>query len=272
MPNRCLREFLYQQLAKRVFKMESECVKNEKFTYDIASVLIAEVLMRQPNLRWLEKITTTDQKQYWISVNKRFHRIALCWTARSTFKDDPLKPDLDAGRISRSEYNLVWRSVAFFERLWALCQHTEPFIREISKQAKTEDPFDGAVGLFIAVLEEAVDSSFAECFTPYVELSRGKEEKYLRLIVKSCEGIQLTKEQAKFIRGRTPKTPVTEFLLDTAKKAAKNELIIKDALEDYHTATGRLCKCFATEWHNKGSFAWIRGHLVKGSKSSTYSL
>jgi prepilin-type processing-associated H-X9-DG protein len=162
-----------------------------------------------------------------------------------------------------------------FERLWELCQHIEPFIQEAFEQAKVEYPFADTFSLFAQIVKEMVDSSFALCFQPYVECSNRKREKALRLQIKAWAGNRLTKLQRKTIesqRNWQQETSLGNLILRIARKNAKKELIIRDALEDYQVAWTRLLKCYATECHNKGSYAWVDGHVVKGSKSGTYPL
>lgn len=237
-------------------------------------LVIPIVLASQPNIDWAKKLKTPDQFLYWAEYSRRFHWTARCWISRNTFQDDPLRPLLKAGRISRNEYNIIWSLEVVFERLWALCQHTEPFVREVfEQQAKVEYLFADAVSLFEQVVKELVDSEFTLCLQPYVECSRMKREKSLRLQAKAYAGKQLTKPQQKVIdsqQNQKQGTPLANLVLRVARKTAKKELIIRYALEDYQTAVERLLKCFATEWHNLGSHAWVNGQLIKGSESSTY--
>jgi hypothetical protein len=237
-----------------------------------ALIIIPLLLASQPDADWAEKLETPDQHTYYAMFSRQFYWIARCWVSRKAFQDDPLRPLLKAGRISRNEYNIIWRSEVMFERLWALCQHTEPFVREVFEQAKVEYTFN-AVVLFGQVVKELADSEFALCLQPYVERSRMKQEKSLRLQAKAYAGQQLTKPQQKFIHNeqkQKQETPLVSLVLGVARKTAKKELIIRDALEDYQTACARLLKCQATEWHNLGSHAWVNGQLIKGSESSTY--
>lgn len=158
-----------------------------------------------------------------------------------------------------------------FERLWALCQHVEPFVRETFEQAKVEYPFANAVSLFAQVVQEMVDSEFALCFERYVEHSRTKREKALRLQAKAYAGERLKAPKKMIIKAQNQgrETPLGDLVLRIARKTAKEELIIGFALEDFNTACARLLKCFATEVHNLGGYKWIDGHVVKESKPTT---
>lgn len=155
-----------------------------------------------------------------------------------------------------------------FQRLWVLCQHTEPFVREVFEQNQIKYPFVDAATLFAEVVRDMVDSRFALCIKPYVECSRTKTEKRLRLEAKAYAGIPLNTTQRKIVKAQQQgQTPVASFVLRIARKAAKEEIIIQDALEDFNVACSRLLKCFATEVHNLRGYKWIDGCIVRESDS-----
>jgi uncharacterized protein (DUF1778 family) len=241
---------------------------------DFMKLLFAPlVLAGQPSGKWIEKLDTPDRASYWAEFSRHFYWIAKCWVSSTTFQDDPLRPLLKAGLISRNKYNTIWLSQKMFERLWSVCQHTEPFVREVFEQAELEYPFPNSGNLFAQVVGEMANAEIATVFKPYVECSRLKREKVLKLQAKVYTGARLRDHEKATIKAHNAQleeTPLTQLVLGAARKAARKELIIKHALEDYHTAWARLLKVYATEWHNKGSHAWNHGHLVKGSESGTY--
>lgn len=233
-------------------------------------LLTPMILASQPNINWIDKLKTEDQAYYYLGYRRRFYWTAKCWASRNTFQNDPLRPLLNAKWISRNEYNIIWSSQSMFERLWALCQLTEPFVREVFEQAEIEYPFPDAISLFAQVVEEMVDAEFALCLEPYTEFSRTKREKSLRLQAKACAGALLTKAQKKIVaQNRGGQTLLIDFVLRVARRAAKKELIIRHTLEDYRTSCSRLLKCLATEVHNLGGYKWVDGRIVKESKPTT---
>lgn len=234
--------------------------------------LIPFFLAVQPSQDWIGKMDTSDRAKYWAQVSRHFYWISKCWVSSNTFQGDPLRPLLNEGRISRNEYNLIWFSQKMFERLWGICQHAAPFVREAFEQAKVEYPFPDEVSLFVQIIEEMVDSEFSSCLRPYAHFSRTKQEKALRLQIKAYAGERLTKTQERTIRSQRKKIPLGDMVLTVASKAARKEVVLRAALEDYEVACARLLKAQATLWHNKGCHAWIHGHIVKGSESTTYPI
>ena len=233
---------------------------------------ISLILASQPSLTWIEKLKTEDQFMYWLEYRRRFHWVAKCWVSRSTFQDDPLRPLLNAGRISRNEYNILWSMQVFFDRMWSLCQHVEPFFQEpFEKVVNIEYPFDNALVLFGLIVGELVNPNIALCLTPYIECPARNKEKALRLQIKAMDGTRLTKAQEKLVDKYEQEQFLGGLLLAVAQELAKKELIIKYALEDYQTAVKRLLKCFATECHTKRSHGWSKGEVMYSSKSTTYS-
>ncbi len=155
-----------------------------------------------------------------------------------------------------------------FQRLWVLCQHTEPFVREVFEQSQIKYPFVDAVTLFAEVVREMVDSQFTLCLKPYSEHSRTKVEKGLRLQAKAYAGIPLKNPQRKIVKAQQGQgTPLASLVLRIARKAAKEEIIIEDALEDFNVACSRLLRSFATEVHNLKGYKWIDGCIVRESGS-----
>jgi hypothetical protein len=234
-------------------------------------LFIPMVLASQPSTDWLDKLKTSDQVDYWLQTYRSFYWIAKCWISRNAFQDDPLRPLLKEGRISRNQYNVIWSAETMLERLWALCQYVEPFVRERFEQANAEYPFTDAFSLFTEIAFEMVDSEFASCLKPYVNFSRTTIEKGLRYEAKAYTGERLKVPQARIAMARYQgkKTPLTSLVLRIARKTAKKEFIIESALEDYETACARLLKCLATQVHNQGGYRWINGHIVKESKRTT---
>ena len=80
------------------------------------------------------------------------------------------------------------------------------------------------------------------------------------------KGFQLTKAQEKSIGRQSQERPLATLLEEIAERVPRKELVIKYALQDYQAAGSRLLECFATECRNKGSYAWIDGRVVKGSR------
>lgn len=156
-----------------------------------------------------------------------------------------------------------------FQRLWVLCQHTEPFVLEALEQDRIKYPFVDAATLFARIVREMVDSRFALCLKPYVECSRTKTEKGLRLQAKAYAGTPLKNPQRKIVEAQYQgqETPLADLVLRIARKAAKEEIIIQDALEDFNVACARLLKCYATEVHNLRGYKWIDGCIVRESGS-----
>lgn len=247
-------------------------IENSSLTQIEQRLSISWILASQPDSAWLEELETKDQLMYWLKYKKKFLWIAQCWLSRHFLQSDPLRPVLKAGEVTQNEYNIIWATEIMIERLWALCQLTEPFIQEIFEQAKLEYPFASSTDLFTQIVKDLTNPHFAVCLESYTECSRPKREKALRLLAKAFKGIQLTKVQEKIVESQKPEYPLTALLLGVADKAAKKEVIIKYALEDYYTAGARLATCYATGYHNHGSHAWINGKVVKGSQIGTYSL
>jgi hypothetical protein len=225
--------------------------------------LIPFILATQPSQDWIEKMDTPDRVRYWAEFSRRFYWIAKCWITKNTFQKDPLRPLLNEGRISRNTYNIIWFAQKMFERLWDICQHTAPFVQKAFEQVEAEHPFPDEISLFAQIVEEMVNSEFSLCLERYAHFSRTKREKALRLRVKAYAGKQLTKTQERIIKSQRQKTYLGDLVLSIAKEAAKEEAVIKAALEDYEIACGRLLKAYATEWHNKGCHSWIHGRIVK---------
>src|SRR4028118_2320834 len=122
---------------------------------DFMKLLFAPlVLAGQPSEKWIEKLDTPDRASYWAEFSRHFYWIAKCWVSSNTLQSDPLRPLLKAGLISRNKYNIIWLSQKMFERLWTVCQHTEPFVREVFEQAGLEYPFPNAGSLFAQVVGE----------------------------------------------------------------------------------------------------------------------
>jgi hypothetical protein len=226
------------------------------------------VLAAQPSQGWIKKINTSDQVKYWVQASLHFYCIAKCWVAQKTFQKDPLRPLLKEGAISRNTYNIVWFSQKAFERLWDIVQLVAPFVQESFERNGINYPFPDEVSLFACLVGEMIDSEFSLCFARYAHFSKTRQEKALRLQAKAYAGEELTEPQKKLIKtveARRPKTSLGNAVFSIARQAAKEEIIIQAALEDYEIAWGRLLKAYATKCHNEGCHTWIHGRIVRSS-------
>jgi hypothetical protein len=136
---------------------------------DLMKLFVAPfVLVFQPSERWIEKLDTSDRIDYWRTFSRDFCWIAQYWVSRNFSQNDPLRPLLKAGRITRNKYNILRRSQKVFERLWELCREVEPFIREAFEEAKLECPFSNAGSLFAKVADEMVSAEISAVLNPYI--------------------------------------------------------------------------------------------------------
>lgn len=242
----------------------------------LTSKQIGLLLANLPDKYLLLLIKTTDQFRQWLLQRFTYTAVAAAWIARREGQDDPIEPFLESGQLCQNDYNRIWRLVDYYERLWALVYRVEPFIREELIKAKVQYPFQHPYELFICILREQTGSEFSYCLSPYQEFSGTKQEKRYRLLAKFLNGEPLTKQQEKSLQVAPTEAKVKKhvwsvLLLAIARqKATRRRILIKDALEDFHTALARLFEDEATHCRIRGSYAWFDGEKVKGSRKGTY--
>jgi hypothetical protein len=252
------------------FRQESLKMKNVNLMELVSAPL---VLARQPSERWLDELKTPDQINAWLGYRCHFCLIAEYWAITKTARSDHFRVSVEAGELSRNEYNIIRRSQKVFERTWELCRECEPFIRESFEKANFDSPFSHASDLFEKVMDELTTAQIEVILSPYVERSRPKREKALRLLVKVLTGGQLKVTEWKAIKAayhpRLPKPCIMQLLLEAAQVLAWKDPVIQDALIDYWTAWARLLESYATQWRASGSYAWHHGQKVK-AKGTVY--
>ncbi len=260
--NMDLKFLRFCQTMKFLLDLPQEILEAENA--DSVKLLTAPLILAcQPSEKWADQLDTEDQIGYWLAFNRDFYWMAQCWVSGSTTKT--LSPLLKAGLISRNKYNILRYSQEMFKQLWELCQEVEPFIREAFEKAKLKYPIPGANSLFAKIVEEMVDAEIGTTLT-YVECSRPKREKALRLQAKTYKGEQLKVDERKFIKAtlhsQYRETPATQLFFDAARAAAREDKFIKKKLAYYHEVWAGLLECYATEWHNKGSHIWKKGNRL----------
>jgi hypothetical protein len=253
--------------VKRIFATELESLSSEQ---------IQKLLTNLPEGRFLQLIKTTDQLYFWLQHRFVYTSVAAAWIARREGQDDPIKAFLDSGTLCQNDYNRTWRLVDYYERLWTLVYRVEPFAKEILTEAKIPYSFQNASDLFICILREQTSNEFSLCLSPYYESSGTKSEKDCRQVAKFLNKEPLSKQQIKNLQlpltdARLRKHKYSMLLLNVAyTKVTRRRSLVKDALEDFFTAMARLFEDEATHHRIQGSYAWIDGHKVKGSRASTY--
>lgn len=239
----------------------------------LESKRIAQFLASLPDERLLLLTKTTDQRQYWLSTRSVWRMVARAWWARVRGEDDPLRSLVQSKELCQNDYNRVWQLVECHQRLWALVQFTEPFVRDEFERLKLPYTFSSSYDLFICIVQEQVNAEFAYCLHSYKEFSAKKEISQYRELA-SCirDG---------FPSPQTAQTPIPAsfsnkiepvfwslFLMFIAhQKASKSKhRALRKALESYEASIADLFELEASYARRTGSFAWINGEKRKGSR------
>lgn len=237
---------------------------------------ITRLLTALPDTTLLLLVKTSDQIYHWCLHRLTFMLVSEAWRARFTGKDDPLRQYVKSGELCRNDYERIWGLVECYERLWALVQYTEPCVKELFEQAKHPYPFGCAYELFASIVREQANREFSFCLTPYEECSAKKDEKQYRQLAHHINEGGLDKEPEKASNdGKIPRDKLRQLLWFSLllaiadNKAAKNHNI-KNALRRYWASVADLFELEASYSRRTGSFAWIDGEKVKGSKSGIY--
>jgi hypothetical protein len=243
---------------------------------NIESKRIAYLLASLPEEGLLLLAKTTDQIHYWLTDRLANTLAAIAWIARQQLQPDPLQPLLKSGQLSRNDYNRIWSLVDYYQRLWALVQLTEPFIRELFEKANFPWPHQEPCDLFACIVKELANEEFSCCLVTYKESSATNNEKECRQLAKFLNGKPLSKElerkaERPIDRAKLAKRIWATLLLAIAQKnATRNNRALKHALEDFHVALARLFEYEATYHRIHGSYAWKDGKKIKGSRGGSY--
>lgn len=246
----------------------------------LPSKQIAALLNSLPSPELLLLIKSIDQIHCFSRLGGFCQLVAAAWIAQQNFQPDPLEALRKAGYLSQNDYNRISRHVTYYQRLWVLVQLTEPFIRleleQPLKQAGIPYFFQHPYELFTCIVQEQINNEFSVCLKPYHEFSASKHQKKYKRLARLLEGESLPEEE---LRGvlltptpeRLKRHAWSTFLIAVARKrATRNRVILQDALEDFFTAAARIFEVEGTHTRKGGSFAWIDGERVKGSKNGTY--
>ncbi|MEG3879312.1 hypothetical protein QT972_18325 [Microcoleus sp. herbarium7] len=254
---------------KKIFTPEPELES-------LSSKQIRQLLTNLPEERLLQLTKTIDQLYFWLLHRFIYTGVAAAWIAKREGQDDPIRAFLDSGELCQNDYNRIWRLVDYYERLWTLVYRVEPFVKETLTKTDVQYPFENSYDLFVCILREQTSNEFSYCLSPYSEFSGTKSEKEYRQLVKLLDKEPLSKQQIKNLQvspteARLKKHKWSMLLLAIAyTKVTRRRSLVKDALEDFNTAVARLFEDEATHCRIQGSYAWIDGDKVKGSRASTY--
>lgn len=187
-------------------------------------------------------------------------------------EDDPLRPLVQSRELHQNDYNRIWQLVECYERLWALTQFTEPFIKEEFERLKLPYIFSSSYDLFLCVVQEQVNGEFSLCLSSYREFSAKKRiRKYGELASRIREGFPIP---------QTKPTPAPTNLINSTKhifwsllllsvarqKASKSKhRALRKALQSYDASIADLLELEASYARRTGSFAWVDGERLKGS-------
>jgi hypothetical protein len=237
---------------------------------------IAKLFAALPEERLLLLTKTTDQLRNWLMYRFTYTAVAAAWIADREGQGDQIEPLLKSVGLCQNNRNRIWRLADYYQRLWTLVCRVEPFIRKELTKAKLQYPFQDHFELFVCIVREQTRNEFSICLETYREVSAGKNEKQCRQLASFLDGKPLTKQQERNLPGSFTEAKVKKhvwslLLLSVAQqKATRQHIHIKDALTDFYAVQARLLEDEATHFRIQGSYAWIDGKKVKGSRKSTY--
>jgi hypothetical protein len=233
---------------------------------------IAKLLAQLPPEFLLVLAKTSDQKEHWSNLRNFYGLLSCCWQAMHSGKDDPLAPLLKLGEISKAEYDYVWLTVDWYERLWELVQISFRYVRPELEQLKICEIPKSAYELLELILAEFATEQFDTSQKQYLYLPGRQLPEFQALAVKVFKGEELCPHEEKRLQLLLTKdwnekafkvNPV--FVVTMAvchKKAGGRQSIFKARLDAYHTAMFNvLIQEKRLHWQT-GSHAWDKGKLI----------
>ncbi len=238
---------------------------------------ITRLLASLPDKHLLLLTKTNEQIRHWLVNRLMYTMVACAWWARMNGEDDPLRPLVRSKELRQNDYNRIWQLVECYERLWAVAQFTEPFIKEEFERLKLPYIFSSSYDLFLCVVQEQVNGEFSLCLSSYRVFSVKKRvRKYGELASRIRDGFPIpqtepTPAPVDFIN-RTKHIFWSLLLLSVARQKAGNSKhrALRKALQSYDSSMADLFELEASYARRTGSFAWDDGERLKGSKDGTY--
>ena len=246
--------------------------KDSKKKYSAIERKITRCLADLPPGLLVALIKTKDQMDYWIALKHHYANVSKCWEALHSGRNDPLDPLLKSGEINKNDYDHVWLTVDFYERMWELIQISFRFVKPELKRLELECAPESAAELFGALLFDAAVAEFTPCLNGYVELPARKPPEEYRMASKLRKGeILLPHEITRLYSLGEKQHLLTIVLFATCnKKATNRQPVLKARLEAVYTALFNLSDKKAALRREGGSIAWKDGNLGRGDKDGTY--
>lgn len=235
--------------------------------------IIVESLVHLPSEALRKQAKTEDQVKYMLACQFQISLAALCFDSLRGYEaDDPIRPLLKSGQISKYTYNRAWLTAHFFCTLWQLIQSSFSFIQPELRRLGFGHVCTSAVEVFNFFARYMVDDDCATCLAKYCEISSRKVVKRYRRAKKlfNQEGtvVQQRHQSKKSCKDELDIT-LTAILTICCIKA-RNEPVIKGRLEALIADATRLGDYVAKQLYNAPCHAWKNGKLGKGDKRGIY--
>lgn len=245
----------------------------------IVNKKIARLFAQLPPEFLLSQALTYDQIEHWQSLHRFYSALSSCWKALHQGSDDPLTQALSSGEIDRTDYDYIWLTVNYYQRLWELVQISFPIVKPELERILGRSP-KTALEIFEWILRDSSIERFSVCLEPYVELSARKSSKAYGLAAKICSGEKLSESEQKqsqqWIRPDKLNQvvnchPVLQITLATClNKVSQRKTILMVRLEAYVAATCSLNKQSEKLFRHAPSYAWKNGNRGNGDKDGVY--
>jgi hypothetical protein len=247
----------------------------------LESKKISRFLKSLPQEYLLLLVKTSDQITQWCLHRLMHELVARAWSARFAGEDDPLNQYVESGELSQNDYDRVWQLVECYQRLWAVVQLSEPYVKKVFEQAKLPYIFGSSFELFACVVQEQVNGEFSLCLTSYREFSAKKQGKEFRDLAQrihkgelNCIPPQVKTEPDEKLKV-TLQSKIKQFfwfflVFGIARQKMTRNRALRNALKGYDASMAHLFELETTAYRYQGSHAWVNGELRKGSSKGIY--